>query len=97
MRLPITGMIMICMAGIMFFLFIGFSYAFNGEHGLKHSLWESANHTMSGDQLNKFNDLMPQLTQGFGIVGVMCVAIAIIIFVVDAFGGIGGPPREGYY
>ena len=86
MRVPISAMIMICISGILFFLFIGFNYAFHSERGLKHSLWDAANKTMDGSQLSQFNNLMPQLSQGFGIACVMCFALAIILFVVEAFG-----------
>jgi len=84
MRLPISALLMICFAGILFFLFISFSYAFNGEGGIKETLWDSANETMSGDELTQFSDRMPKLTQGFGIAGVMCIALAVVFFVVDA-------------
>ena len=86
MRLPLSAMIMICITGILFFLFIGFNYAFMSDGGLKYSLWDAANKTMDGSQLSQFNDLMPQLTQGFGISCVLCFVIAIVLFVVDAFG-----------
>jgi len=85
MRMPISAMLMLCIAGILFFLSIGFDYAFNSENGLKHSLWASANKTMSGAQLASFNDAMPQLTQGFGIACVLFFLVAIGIFVIDAF------------
>lgn len=84
---------MICVAGILFFLFIGFNYAINSENGLKHTLWDSANKTMDGTQLQNFNNLMPQLTQGFGIACVMCFGLAIVLFVVEAFGR---PPGDAY-
>ena len=69
----------------MFFLYIGFNQAFHGEGMLKEQLWDSANKTMSGDQLSRFNDLMPQLTQGFGIACVLCFLLSIVFFVVEAF------------
>jgi len=86
MRLPISALLMICFAGIMFFLFVSFNYAFNDQDGIKYSLWESANKSMSGSRLNTFNDLMPQLTQGFGIASVVCIGLAVVFFVVDALG-----------
>jgi len=85
MRLPVSAMMMICVAGILFFLFIGFNHAFNSDNGLKNTLWASANKTMDGAQLQQYNNLMPQLTQGFGIACVMCFLIAIFIFVAEAF------------
>lgn len=85
MRLPIAALIMICIAGICFFMFVTFNYAFHGEGGLKEIIWESGNKTMSGDQQEQFNDVMPQLSQGFGITGVLCVALAVVFFVVEAF------------
>ena len=91
MRLPIGALIMICMAGIMFFLYVGFNQAFHGDNMLKDQLWESANKTITGDSKTKFDNLMPQLTQGFGIACVLCFILAIVFFVVEAFGN---PPRE---
>jgi len=86
MRLPIAAMIMICMAAVLFFLYIGFNQAFHGEGMMKDTLWESANETLSGSRKSQFDDLMPQLTQGFGISAVLCFLLAIVFFVVEAFG-----------
>lgn len=94
MRLPIAALLMICMAGIMFFLYVGFNAAFHGDDMLQDQLWDSANKTMTGDRLNDFNDVMPQLTQGFGITCVLCFALAIVFFVVEAFSK---PPQMGGY
>ena len=89
MRLPISALMLILVAGICFAMFMGFNYAFNSKNGLKNQLWDTANKTMDGSQLSQFNDLMPQLTQGFGIISVICFLLAIAIFVVDAFRGPG--------
>ena len=85
---------MIGMAGIMFFLYIGFNYAFHSEGGLRDALWDSANETMTGDRLSQFSNLMPQLTQGFGIACVLCFLLAIVFFAVEAFHK---PPGGGNY
>jgi len=90
MRLPVSAIIMICISGILFFLYISFNYAFMGPHGLKYTLWSSANRTMSGQQLSNFNNLMPQLTQGFGISCVLCFVLAIVLFVIEGFSKPGG-------
>ena len=82
---------MIMMAGILFFLFVSFNYAFNSEHGLKYEIWKAANNTLSGDRKTSFDNLMPQLTQGFGISSVLCFFLAIVFFLVEAFSN---PPRE---
>jgi len=94
MRLPIASLIMIMVAGVCFFLFISFNYAFHGEGGLKEQLWESANETLTGKQKTQFDNLMPMLTQGFGIACVLCFAMAIVFFVVEAFSR---PPEMGRY
>jgi len=83
---------MIMIAGLLFFLFISFNYAFHGDGGIKEVLWDSANRTMEGEQLNNFDNLMPQLTQGFGIAGVGCIGLAIIFFLADIFSD---PPNAG--
>jgi len=85
MRLPISSLLMIVFAGILFFLFIGFNYAFHSDGGIKETIWESGNRTMSGDRLDTFNDRMPKLSQGFGIAGVVCIALAVVFFLVDVF------------
>lgn len=94
MRLPISALIMIGIAGILFFLYVGFNQAFHGEGMLRDQLWESANNSLTGDNLNRFNDLMPQLTNGFGIACVLCFLLAIVFFVVEAFHR---PPQAGDY
>ena len=85
---------MIAIAGILFFLYIGFNYAFHGEGGLKETLWDSANKSLTGNQKSRFDELMPQLTQGFGIACVLCFLLAIVFFVVEAFHR---PPSGGTY
>jgi len=85
MRLPISALVMICVAGILFFLYIGFNQAYHGSGGLKETLWSSANKTMDGDQLDNFNSVMPQISQGFGIACVLCFLVAIFLFVAEAF------------
>jgi len=94
MRLPIATLIMIGIAGIMFFLYVGFNQAFHGEGMLRDQLWESANNSLTGERLNDFNRLMPQLTQGFGVTCVICFLLAIVFFVVEAFHR---PPQTGDY
>lgn len=94
MRLPIAAILMIGLAGIMFFLYVGFNEAFHGEGMLRDQLWDSANRTMDGRQLEDFNRLMPQLRQGFGITMVICFGLAIVFFVVWVFHK---PPQAGDY
>ena len=91
MRLPIAALLMLMMAGMMLFLFIGFNYAFNSDGGIKEQIWKAGNETMTGDRKTKFDEMMPKLTQGFGISSVLCFLFAIVIFVVDAFGN---PPQQ---
>lgn len=91
MRLPISTMMLIFMAGMCLFLFVGFNYAFNSEGGLKNKLWDVANKTLDGKQETQFDNLMPQLTQGFGIAGVLFILLAFLSFIIDAFSN---PPRE---
>jgi len=94
LRLPIGALIMICVAGICLFLYIGFNYAFHGDGGLKETLWDAANRTLDGSQKSDFDQLMPQLTQGFGIACVLCFFMAIVLFLVEAFHK---PPDVGRY
>ena len=85
MRFPISSMVLIALAGIMLFLFVMFNYAFMGEGGLKEKLRESANKTMAGDILSRFNDQSQELSQMFGIGCVLCFGLSIVFFIVDVF------------
>lgn len=83
-RLPISGLLMIGMAGIMFFLFIGFNYAFNSPGGLVETVWESANDTLDGPIEAQFDNNVAILRQGFGVGAVVCFFLAIVFFAVEA-------------
>ena len=83
MRLPVSGLMMLAIAGILFFLFIGFNTAFNGENGIQETIWEAGNKTLDGSQKAQFDDIMPQLSNGLGISCVLCFFIAIFFFVMD--------------
>ena len=85
MRLPIAAIVMIMVAGVLFFLFVGFNNAFHGPGGLKEKIWEAGNRTMSGEREASFDAMMPKITQGFGIASVLCFLLAIVFFVVEAF------------
>jgi len=85
MRLPISGLLMIGMAGILFFLFIGFNYAFNSPGGFVETIWDSANETMDGPIETRFDQSVNVMKQGFGVGCVLCFLLAIVFFVVDAF------------
>lgn len=91
MRLPISSLVMIGIAGILLFLFVIFNYAYMGPGGLKENLQESANKTLTGDRLSSWNDNVDQITQGFGIASVSCFLLAIVFFVFDVL-----DKREGY-
>jgi len=88
MRLPISGVLMVSIGGLLFMLYIAFNSAFIN---LRNELWANANKTMTGSHLTTFGDLMPQLTQGFGIACALLMGIGIVIFIVDA---LSNPPRE---
>lgn len=92
MKLAIAGLIMIMISGIMFFLFVGFNYAFHSDGGLQDTLWESANKTLSGSRKTQFDELMPQISQGFGMSCVLCLLVGVGLFIVDAFHK---PPEAG--
>jgi len=74
---------MIVTGGLCLMLYIVFNWAFHGPGNLKDTLWESANKTMDGSQLVQFNNIMPELTQAFGIACVLCFALSIVFFLVD--------------
>jgi hypothetical protein len=84
---------MIGVSGIIFFLFIGFNFAFHDDDGLRQNLWDTGNDTMSGSIEERFDNQMVQLSQGFGIAFIVLFAIGIVLFLVDVFSG---PSREMY-
>ena len=86
---------MICMAGLMFFLYIGFNYAFHGEGGIKETIWEAGNKTITNATYqSEYDDMMSQFTQGFGIAFVICFLLAIVFFLFEVFHH---PPEMGRY
>lgn len=76
---------MITSGGVCLILYIVFNWAFHGPGNLKDTLWKSANKTMDGPQLTQFNNIMPELTQAFGIAFVLCFGLAVVFFLVDVF------------
>lgn len=82
-RLPISAIIMIGMAGILFFLFIGFNYAFNSPGGFVETIWDSANETMDGYIETRFDNSVNVMKQGFGVGAVLCFLLAIAFFVIE--------------
>jgi len=86
MRFPISGLIMLCIAGILFFLFVMFNYAYNGEGGFVEIMRESANKTMTGGKLDMFNQQQAELAQMFGMGAALCFTLAIVFFVIDVLG-----------
>jgi len=93
MRFPVGAIVLIMVAGLCFFLWIGFNHAFFGEDMLRENLWEAANKSLDGSQKTIFDDGMTQLGDGFGMIGVFCLGIAILVFVVDV---LRKPPGEMY-
>ena len=93
MRLPISALLMICFAGICFFLFITFNFAFHGDGGIKEVIWDAANNTLTGDRATMFDENMGTLSQGFGLAGVVCIGLAVVFFIADA---LGSPPDRGF-
>ena len=88
MRFPISSLVLICISGILLFLFVMFNYAFNDpDVGMNSKLNESAQKTLTGDRLTNYNHQLAQLKEGFGISSVLCFLVGIIIFLANLFGG----------
>jgi len=83
MRFPVGALILIMVAGLCFFLWIGFDYVFFGEGNIQEVIWEAGNKTMTGDHKTDFGNNMKQMKDGFGLFGVLLLGIAILVFVVD--------------
>ena len=87
MRFPISSLVLICIAGILLFLFIMFNYAYNDpDIGMTSKLNESAQKTLTGDRLTSWNHNLAQMKEGFGISSALCFLLAIIFFLADLFG-----------
>jgi hypothetical protein len=84
---------MIGMAGILFFLFIGFNYAFNAPDGFVETIWDSANETLSGRQGNQFDRHVGILKAGFGIGSILCFFLAIVFFIIEVLHRPSGPTQ----
>ena len=93
MRFPIGALICILIAGICFFVWTGFNYAFFGEGNIQEALWDAGNKTMSGDRKTDFGKNMAQMKDGFGLFGVLLIGIAVFLFVVDVMRK---PPGDMY-
>jgi len=93
MRFPVAALIMLMVAGICFFLWVSFDYAFLGKGGLKEILWENANESLEGAQKTSFDSNIEHLDEFFGIFGFFCLGVAILIFVVDV---LHKPPGDMY-
>lgn len=88
MRFPISSLILICIAGIMLFLFVMFNYAFNDPNiGMNTKLNESAQKTLTGDRLTSWNNNLAHLKEGFGISSALCFLLSVVFFLADLFGG----------
>ena len=86
MKFPISSLIMVGIAGMCFFLFVIFNYAYMGDDGLVEQLNESAQKTLTGDRLTSWDDNIAQMKQGFGIACAICCILALVFFVVDVLG-----------
>ena len=86
MRFPISSLVMVGVAGMCFFLFVIFNYAYMGDDGLVEQLNESAQKTLTGDRLTSWDDNIEQMKQGFGIACVICCLLALVFFVMDVLG-----------
>ena len=86
MRFPISSLIMICIAGILLFLFVIFNYAYMGPGGLKEEMSQAANKTLSGKWLSNFNNQKEEFTAMFGMGCVLCIGLAVVFFILDVLG-----------
>ena len=86
MRFPISTLILLAIAGILLFLFIMFNYAFTGEGGLQEALRDSANKTMTGRRILLFNQQQSELVSMFGLGCILCVGIAVVLFIIEVLG-----------
>lgn len=87
MRFPISSLVLIAVAGILLFMFIMFNYAFHDpDVGIKGKLNETAQDTMDGDQLSRFEEQIDELSVGFGMASALCFVLAVVFFVIEVLG-----------
>ncbi len=90
---PFAAMILALIGGIMFILFIMFTYAYeNPDTGLFTKLDESASETMNPGTYNWFSDIVDHVKTGIGFGGAFLMVMAFLIFIAGSFSG---GPREG--
>lgn len=82
MRFPIAGILMVAISGICLFLYVIFRYVIIN---FRNVLWGYGNTSLSGDELVQFSNNMTQLSDGFGLAGVVIFSLAIVFFLVDIF------------
>lgn len=85
MRLPISGLILIMVAGVCFVMFLLFDYALHSGSGVQPIMWNLANETLGAEELGQWNRMMTTIPDGFRLASVACLLSAIAVFVIDAF------------
>jgi hypothetical protein len=77
--------ILIIVAAFCFIIYIVFNYAiYNPDSGVDTILNEKANELMNTRNLDKWNNTRDNISTGFGMMGVISLFLAIILFVMSA-------------
>jgi choline-glycine betaine transporter len=85
MRFAIAGIIFIAIAALLFSVFIFYNYFFyEDETGIANILDEQAQKTMNNQFYQSFKDNDENFRFAFGLLGVLCLFIATLLFVLDA-------------
>jgi Na+/H+ antiporter NhaC len=77
--------LLVIVAAICFIVFVVFNYAlYNPDSGVDTILNEKAAELMNERNLAKWNNTRANISTGFGMMGVICLFLAIILFVLSA-------------
>ena len=86
MKFPILAIVLIVIAGIFMFMFTMANYIFNDpDEGIIEQLNESAQETMSGDQLTQWDNQIRKGKEAFGIISVILFLGVIVLFFAALF------------
>ena len=87
MRWATASLLLVAVASFCFVLFIVFNWVlYNTDNGVFTILDDFANQFFSRYYLNWWDGINNSISFGFGLSGVVCLALAIVCYVADVLG-----------
>ena len=88
MRWATASLLLVAVASFCFVLFIVFNWVlYNTDNGVFTILDGFANKFFNRYYLNWWDGINSNIAFGFGLSGVVCLALALVCYVADVFGG----------